>query len=430
MARASLALIAASALRRRLGGNVIVLTNSAAIVAGNLTTALLGFGYWWLAARLYPAASVGLASALVSVMALVGMLGEFGMGTLLEGETLRHRGKEQGLITAALAVAFVCSAILGLGYAVLPGWSLAKGGAAQMLLVCGCALTGFALVLDHAFSGLLKSPLRMWRNIAFSAVKLLLLTAFAGIFPTGEGEAAILASWAAAIAASVVLLAGGTWRSRPIVAARPDFALLRQLSGKVVDHHLLNLASQAPALMLPLLLSMMISPEANAAFYPAWMLITIAALVPSAFTAVVYTLGMSHPGTAAERLRFSLAVSAVCATATGLVFFVFSQEILGLFNPAYPEIAGSSLRLLGFGVLGLLVKHHYIAVARIAGRMRGAAVFFALAGVGELGLAALGIAYAGLPGMAVGWLAALVAETLLMLRPVLVAGHAAPVPTP
>jgi hypothetical protein len=39
--------------------------------------------------------------------------------------------------------------------------------------------------------------------------------------------------------------------------------------------------------------------------------------------------------------------------ACAVFIFTYSQQILGILNPAYPVIAGMSLRFIGFGLLGV-----------------------------------------------------------------------------
>src|ERR1700730_6720585 len=66
-----------------------MLRNAAALSAGAGTTAVLGFVYWWFAARNFPAEAVGFAAAAVSMMNFLALVSELGMGTLLMGEVPR-----------------------------------------------------------------------------------------------------------------------------------------------------------------------------------------------------------------------------------------------------------------------------------------------------------------------------------------------------
>src|SRR5438477_453936 len=91
--------------RRALHKSATLVRNSGALASGTIATAGLGFVYWWLAARQFPPEVIGRATALLSVMGLISLLGEAGLGTLLIGEIVRHPGKQPGLVAAAASVA-------------------------------------------------------------------------------------------------------------------------------------------------------------------------------------------------------------------------------------------------------------------------------------------------------------------------------------
>src|SRR5947207_15483674 len=73
--------------------NSIILVNAGSLVGTTAVTSLLGFVYWWLAARALPPAIVGLASAAISAMTLFGTFALLGLGTLLPGGLRHQRGR-------------------------------------------------------------------------------------------------------------------------------------------------------------------------------------------------------------------------------------------------------------------------------------------------------------------------------------------------
>src|SRR5438132_1175124 len=81
-----------------------MLINAGSLVCTTVATGVLGFAYWWVAARQFPPQAVGLASAAVSAMMLLGSICILGLGTLLIGELPRQPGKEAPLISAALII--------------------------------------------------------------------------------------------------------------------------------------------------------------------------------------------------------------------------------------------------------------------------------------------------------------------------------------
>ncbi|MDH2347392.1 hypothetical protein [Bradyrhizobium sp. SSUT77] len=372
---------------------------------GTIAAAGLGFVYWWLAARMFPPEVIGNASGLLSVMGLIALLGEAGLGTLLIGEIVRHPGQESGLAGAAASVGVALALGLALlfvfGEAQLSSASPIDGWFAAGLFILGCGLTAFSFVLEQALAGSLRSGARMVRQVLFSTLKLMLIAAAA---TAGfASNAAILLTWVAGLLASWIVLdlltRGG---ARRLVGA-PDFGLLHTLRGKVLGHYALDVAVQAPAVIMPYLVLVLLSPTINAAFATLWMLVSMAALIPAAMATVLFPVVRANSKQFGHDMLVSLTVSLLFSLVCAAVVFAYSRQLLALFNPAYPEIAGSSLRLLGFSLLGSTLKYHGCTLARLGDKMRKASLWFALGGLLELGFAIAGAKLDGLQGLVVGW---------------------------
>ena len=398
-----------------------MLTNASALATGTLATAVLGFSYWWFAARFFTPATVGLASAAISMMNLLGHVGEFGLGPLLIGQMPRTSKEAATLISTALtAVTMVC-VLIGIAYLALSyGFSSHLGAIlhssrACVLFVLGVAVTGFTVVLDQALVGLLRSGLQMSRNMVFSLSKLGLLVAIAWSVGAAADETDIFNTWVAGQVLSLVILGGFLAARKHSLWHRPRPELLRPLLGDVLSHHLLNIVLQAPGLALPFVVTVVLSAQVNAAFYAAWSLVNVVLLVPASLTTVVYSTGAREPALLGSRLRLSLLLSALVGLSAGIGFVLFSPFILRLFSPAYPLIAGASLKMLGFGTLGVMLKYHYVALQRLRKKMIGASLLLGVGSVLELVLAAVGGHLAGLDGLTEGWIAAVVLQAVLIL---------------
>ncbi|MER8716061.1 hypothetical protein [Mesorhizobium sp. M1295] len=391
-------------LRRELRKSAAFVMNSGALAIGTTATAGLGFVYWWLAARLFPPEVIGNVSALLSVMALIGLLGDAGLGTLLMGEIVRHPGKERGLVAAAacvgvaLAVGLALLFVFGEAYLNSPTGPI-DGLFVGVTFVLGCGLTVLGIVADTAFMGNLRSTGKMIRQVLFSTFKLMLLAAAAGY----ASNAALLLTWVAGLLAACIgvdlLTRGGARR----LFGTPDFQLLHALRRKVFDHYALDVALQAPGTIMPYLVLVLLSPTTNAAFMPLWMLVSLASLIPAAMATILFPVVRTSPKQSRRDILMSLTASLLFSLVCAVFVFTYSQEILAVFNPAYPEIAGSSLRFLGFSLLGSTLKFHACTLARLGDRMRKASRWFALGGLLELCLVIAGAKLGGLQGLVLGW---------------------------
>ena len=399
-----------------------LLLNAGSMIGTTLVTAGLGFVYWWLAARQFPQEAVGVASALISAMSLLGSLGMVGLGTLLIGELARRPERSASLLTTGLLVSTLASAALGLLFAlgaplVSSEFSDLRGGTGTLLLFClGVALTGMTLVLDQALIGLLRGSLQLWRNTFFAVAKLVVLLAL-GLWASGSGSVAIYTTWTAGnlITLAGVLLLTGVRQLRP---APPEWELLRRLRGEALGHHALNLALQLPGLALPVIVTALLSPALNASFYMSWLTLHMVFAIPYTLTTVLYAVGAADRAGFAQKLRMTLGLALGLGLVSNLVMWVGADVILGIFGREYAEQAAWPMRIMGLGVFPLIVKDHFVAVRRVFDRIPSTAAAAMAGSALELGLAAVGAALHGLSGLSVGFVIALCVEAVCMARPV------------
>src|SRR6185312_13945436 len=210
--------------------------NAGSLVGTSVGTSLLGFAYWWLAARQYSPEAVGLGSAVLSAMTLLGTFGILGLGTLLLGELPRQSGKESSLISAALILVGGVGVVIGIVFAVvapLLSTDFRIVGASFQditLFAIGVSLTSITLVFDQALIGLLRGQWQLWRNLLFAFIKLVALF-MAGIWLSHTTGLTIYATWALGNALSLMVLAGfaltkSKWLSGMYA---PQWQLLRKL---------------------------------------------------------------------------------------------------------------------------------------------------------------------------------------------------------
>ncbi|MGE5602950.1 MAG: lipopolysaccharide biosynthesis protein [Nitrososphaerales archaeon] len=384
-----------------------LIRNTIALVGTQAVTSILGFVYWWLAARRFPASSVGLASATVSAMTLLGTLGMLGLGTLLIGELPRQRTRAPQLVTTAVLVAGAASGLFGVLFALVAPLISAELGslAAQLdhlaIFALGTAVTGMGLVFDQAAVGVMRSSLQFWRNTIFSVAKLLALLALALWLHQVAGFS-IFVTWVAGAAISLVAvvlieIAAGKLHS----GYRPQWDVLQGKGREALQHHGLNLVLLGPGLFLPLVVTAMLSAEVNAYFYTAWMVNNIVMFVPVALGTALYAAGSESPETLRQKLRLTLGLSLAYGLLTNLILAVAGTWFLGFFGPQYAQ-AAPTLVLLNLTVIPVTITEHYVALRRIERRPESAVLPLGLSSVLKIVLAAVGARLGGLTGLSIG----------------------------
>lgn len=405
-------------IRAQLAHNRSVLVNAGSMMSTVLVTALLGAAFWLLAARQFSPAAVGVASAAVAAMTLLGYLATVGLGTLLMGELPRLDRHHRGLLNAALAVSGAIGAVLGLGFAFLAPLvsddlgPLSETWAAALVFATGVGLTGLAAVLDQALIGLLRGGLQLTRNVVFSVVKLIALGVVAYLL-TEAGGAWIYAAWTLGIVASLGVLTRFYLR-REGDGLRPRFAQLSAMRVEAATHHLYNLSIRAPDLVLPLIVVALLSATANANFYIAWMIASFGFMIPVSLSSVLYAVGSGDSVRLHERYRLSVGLSAALGLAVNLVLLVAGGPILSLFGPGYEQEALAPLQVLALGVFPETIKAHYLSISRVQRRIPQSMPLVIGGTALELACAVAGGLAGSLTLVAAGWLAAVCVEAVLM----------------
>ena len=405
--------------------NSIILFNAGSLVGTTAVTSVLGFVFWWLAARAFPPEAVGLASAAISAMTLLGSVAIVGLGTLLLGELPLQRGREGSLISAALILVAGIGELLGFAFVVVAPYvssgfqPLGASIGSSALFALGVSLTAITLVLDDALIGLFRGGLQLWRNSCFAVVKLAVLLAVSLWLSRAFGMT-IYATWAIGNICSLVALAGYVLAKKGWVGRNylPQWGLLRKLGLSALRHHLLNVTLQAPALVLPVLVTVLLSATVNAWFYVSWNLSSMANIFSAALTMTLYAAASAQPGRLAHKIRLTLSLAFAASVLANVVLLLGTSQVLDLFGHRYAEQAAWSLRILSLESFPFIIKNHYIAVSRISGRVAHAAQIMIITSLLELGGATLGALLGGLTGLSLGWFCAMCIEALCMSRTV------------
>lgn len=399
----------------------VIIGNATSLIASTGLTSGLGAIFWLVAAHGYSPAAVGLAGAAVSAMTLLGTLATLGFGTALIGELPRRRADVRPLVTSSMVAAGLVGAVIGAGFALVAPYASASFGPLSSnagivgVFAGGVAITAMALVFDGATIGLLRSRLQLRRNAVFAVGKLLILVAAVLIIAT-RGGIVIFIVWALGTLLSLALLLVPMLRHprrHSPSTYRPRVAFVRSLWRSAFGHHAYNLAFTVPSFALPLIVVGILSVTANAGFYVAFMIAGFTYVIPNALTKVLFAVGSLEPEALAARIRLTLGLSLAACLIAIVVLLVGAPLILGLFGHRYATATGT-LRTLSLAALPMIVKTHFLAVTRIQQRVLRSMPIVWGGALLEIGLGVVGAATLGVLGVALGWLAAVGLEAIVM----------------
>ncbi|MET8567202.1 lipopolysaccharide biosynthesis protein [Streptomyces sp. NPDC004783] len=372
-------------------------------------SAVLGLGFWLVAARYYSEEAVGQGSAAIAAMRLLASI----TATTMIGAVVRFVPRA-GRATAPLVWrAYVASSVVVALAAVvflltldLWGASYAPLGtpAAGALFVAACVAWALLTLQDGVLTGLRKAEWVPAGNAVFSVGKLILLAVFASALPV----LGIFVSWAVAIAFSTLPLGWLIFRRlipRQAAADRDvEPPRIREMGRFLAGDSLGALFSLAMINLLPVMVAVRFSAAENGYFYVAY---TVGGTME--FMAInmasSLTAHASHdPRRLADGVRGALRRMILLLVPVVLVLVVLAPQILAPFDADYAEHGSTVLRLLAVGALPRIVVELYIGVLRVQGRtgvlaavqgamctlvLGSAAVLFTPAGIAGAGWAVL-----------------------------------------
>lgn len=406
--------------RRKRG---FLVRSAGSLVSTSVVTSGLGFIYWTVSARMFSASDVGESATAIAAMSLIAPFTVLGFGTALIFKLPTMRSSRSELVsTAAVICAVVGGLVAVVGALVLPGDFLGLPGIGHdyfttALFAAGVAAHSVAMMLDSALLSVAGGGIQLGRNVISAVLKLVLLVVFA-LTLSRLGSLSIYLSWFVANVASIAVVTIWLLRRYRVSVRRiwPRLSTLRGLHFYAARHHALNLALTAPYFAMPIVANVALGSEEAGYLYATWSLAGFVFVLPIAMSMALFAAGSKDSSTILSEFRFTLRYSMAASVAANLVILPLGGVVLSIFGAAYAENGRTALIVLCVGGLGLVIRDHHVAIARITGGVGREAVLMTALGACELAGAAIGASRGGLTGLSLGWLAAVGLEVLICTR--------------
>jgi O-antigen/teichoic acid export membrane protein len=382
--------------------------NAYALVLNNGLQAVLGIGYWTLAARLYTANELGRTSALVAAMSLVSILAQFSLTPALVRFLPTAGASTKRFIATVYGIGAVGSLVLG--SAVVLGahrWApsdspLRMTGATGVLFVASVLVWSVFALQDGVITGLRRATWVPLENAVFGVAKIFLLVGFAA----ASFKLGIFVSWV--VPAALLILPMNVMIFRCLVPSKaPERENSRfgsrQVARFVAGDYFGVLFAQASTTGLPLVVIATLGAAGNARFYVAWAVLTSVDLIAHNLTMSLVAEAASDEGRLSEYVR-GIIRRGLCIFVP-LVFGVVAAAplLLSLFGSEYAGAATPLLRILAIGVLARAATTVFLGVARVQRRIARIVCTQAVQCIMLLGLTVVLVRPLGLVGVGVAY---------------------------
>jgi len=387
-----------------------MLGNSLTLIAGKLATMGLGFLAWVGAARVFDQHVVGVGSADVSAMMLCVQIALVGTGAAVISMYPQVRAEPGRLLNTSFAFTIVTSTLAAIGF-LLIAWLfldnlsvVATNPVNALALIIMTIMGTLGVLLDQLSTALRRGDQVLVRGVAtgIATVGLVLLLPLW----MDRSVETLLIAWAGGNTAPIII---GWWQvhhSLPNFRFRPvvDREIFRQINRVGIPNWVLTLTERTPGAILPLVVTEILTPQANAAWYAAWMMAWVVYVVPIQVGLNLFAESSHRPDQTHLALRqgvfSSLGIGIVAALGAAIVG-PFLLEFLG---SGYRDDGARPLQILVIGVIPFTFIQGYFAICRASFRVREAIIAGAISAASGIGAAGLAGSRFGLNGMAVAWL--------------------------
>ncbi|MGV9565447.1 lipopolysaccharide biosynthesis protein [Streptomyces sp. NPDC003480] len=395
------------------GGGSQLFRNAYALMLNTGISAVLGLGYWLVAARYYSDAAVGQGSAAIAAMKLLaGLTAVTLTGALARFIPIAGRATGRLILRTYAGSSVVVALAAGIFLLTLNVWGRSyrflHGPGPALVFVVAVIAWNLLTLQDGVLTGLRSALWVPVGNTVFSAVKLVLLVGLAAAVPM----MGVFVSWVAAIATSVLPLGWMVFRRlvpRHVKATEGHASppSLKEIGRFLAGDYTGSLFSLAVVYLVPVIVASQVSAADNAYFYITTTIGGTTNLLAINMGASLTVEGSHDPARLAANTRAALRRMARIMLPVCALLFLGAPFILHVFGDGYAHAATPLLRWFAVGALLRVVMETYFAVLRAQSRTLGLACLQGLLCVLVLGLTVLLLPRMGLTGAGVAEISSL-----------------------
>jgi O-antigen/teichoic acid export membrane protein len=371
--------------------------------------AVLGFVFWIIVARFYPAEDVGLASAAIAATGLLALFSYLGLGAGLirflpgsgkDASSMINTAFTVGVLASLLAISIF---VAGLGF-----WSPSLLFLRQDPLYLGVfylfsIIFTLSYLVDNALIARRRANYVLVRSLVFGILRLILpviLVVFFDFF-------GIFSSWGISMVVAF-LLCILLFLPRAQPGYRPSFTFNRKVLSDMLNfsaaNYVTSLFWSAPVMVLPIMVVNLLGAELNAYFYIAWSVSSVLAMVPTAASTSLFTEGSHEEKNLRPNIWRSLKMVFVILVPLVILVLVLADRLLLLFGSGYSENATALLRILTASTLPLAINLIYLGIIRVEKKLKTLIGLSIFAAVVTLVLSYVLLPRMGINGAGIAWL--------------------------
>ncbi|MCD4737211.1 MAG: oligosaccharide flippase family protein [Bacteroidales bacterium] len=343
--------------------------NASYLIANSIIGSLAGFIFWLIAARLYTAEDVGLASTIISAIGLLALLSNLGFSISIIRFLSDSKEKARILINSCLTVSASMACVLGvifvLGVEIFSSALsfIQSNTIFAVVFVLFTILTIVSTLQDSIFVGYRKANLSFIKLTIQSVLKIPII-----IFLVAFGSFGIVVSYGIAYIAAIaiaifILIPIVNSEYQPIPAI--DLNILKGIFHYSAGNYIAWVFESIPIFILPILITNILNPEMTAYFYMAWMIASVVFVIPKSMATSLFAEGSNNETDIKQNLLKYIKITFMFVTPATIFLFFIGNKILLLFGEAYAVNGTKILWLLILSTIPMIFNDAYVSIKRV-----------------------------------------------------------------
>lgn len=388
--------------------------NSLYLLLGSLATAGFGFVFWIIAARLFDAPTVGIATVLISLSTLISLLSLAGFDSsfvrFLPKSADKNSYTNSGIwVSTLLSVVLSALFLAGASFTTPAVREVVSDPLVIVLFIILTAASSLNLLTNSVFLAYRQAKYVLIINLLFNIIKVTLPFAFIAYGAVGIFAAAGGAQLVGLLLSLFVMRKNYGFTLLPSL----DRRALQQTFSYTFSIYIGSVLNLAPPTILPLLITGQLGAASTAYYYMAFNIATIIFTIAYSATQSAFAESAHDESQLRASIIKSIKLSSLLIVPALIVTFIFGEYILHVFGEAYARAATSLLFILVssaffvtlYSALGAVLKIAHDHVSFIAMNITYACVV--------TGGSALLMSQQGLIGIGYAWMAGNIAAVLV-----------------
>jgi len=381
--------------------------NSIIIISTSIVSAVFGFVFWVLAAKIYSEKEIGIATALISSVSLLILFSRFGFDQSL----IRFfpKGNKDKIYTSSVVVTTFLTILVGIFFIIFINKlysNITIEHNDKIIFIIILVASSIASINSNSFIALREAKYYFISNILLGS-RIIFLNSFIFFGAWGIFNSFGLSFILAFIFSSIAIYVLG------IRASRLDKQFLSQSFKFSAGNYLATLLNSTPTLILPIMVLKMLGPEAAAYYYIPFSIASILFYIPFAFSTSLFVEGSHGESLIRTTLESICGVFLLLIPSVGIIY-IWGAFILNTIGPSY--INGLELlMILSFSSFFVAVYQTFLSIKKIQNDIKSLVLISTIICVLIIGLSYILMKDLGLIGIGISWIASYAVASVISL---------------